>query len=506
LTEQPPTDTELAPALLSDVAFSWKETGYRFMRKLGKGGASSVYLMMATSGAFKGKLFAVKFFTTIERSDWQNSFMKEIHFLRSCTHPAIIRVYDEGLYREKFPFVVMEYMECSLADVLAHQKSLSTEASIELIVQILSALNYLSRQDPPGVHRDIKPANILRQGNNWVLGDFGLVYLLHSLEKPANWQAPKILPMAQGYRTPEIVPFVKEGIPLPPASDVFQLGLVATQLFTGTNPLKAKGGRKRVELNEIGDVPGSYSETIKALLNDMLILSTTDRIDAATALSRWQELYLSSFRPASNTRQFLATTSLPRESEAPTGSTRERRATNFPQIGILAFGSLISDPQREIQSATAETRKVKTPFPVEFARTSKSRGGAPTLAPVSSDGAHVDAVLYLLKPGTSTARAKDILWRREVRKVGSNKQYVQPDSPTTADVLICQLSHFQGVEVVIYVDFLDEGKLTSPTPAQLAKLAIASVRDRKVENGLDGISYLIDAKCNGPQKLDHLIR
>ena len=51
-------------------------------------------------------------------------------------------------------------------------------------------------------------------------------------------------------------------------------------------------------------------------------------------------------------------------------------------IGILAYGSLISSPGDEIASATTETIKnVQTPFRVEFARTSTSRAGAPTLVP-----------------------------------------------------------------------------------------------------------------------------
>jgi hypothetical protein len=49
-------------------------------------------------------------------------------------------------------------------------------------------------------------------------------------------------------------------------------------------------------------------------------------------------------------------------------------------IGIVAFGSLIDNPGREIEAALVGRKlNVRTPFGVEFARSSTKRGGAPTL-------------------------------------------------------------------------------------------------------------------------------
>lgn len=46
-----------------------------------------------------------------------------------------------------------------------------------------------------------------------------------------------------------------------------------------------------------------------------------------------------------------------------------------PPVGILAFGSLIDDPGKEIEAALVGRKaNVVTPFNVEFARTSKKRG------------------------------------------------------------------------------------------------------------------------------------
>src|SRR5262249_10441219 len=94
------------------------------------------------------------------------------------------------------------------------------------------------------------------------------------------------------------------------------------------------------------------------------------------------------------------------------------------KIGIFGFGSLIADPGEELADATASRIGAETPFAVEYGRTSKrTRGGAPTLVPVSSGGAHVKATIFVLKDSISEQEAKNILWRRETRQVGSGKAY-----------------------------------------------------------------------------------
>lgn len=86
------------------------------------------------------------------------------------------------------------------------------------------------------------------------------------------------------------------------------------------------------------------------------------------------------------------------------------------RIAILAFGSLIDEPGKEIGPLIRERIDgVRTPFPIEFARSSSTRGGAPTLIPVDVDGARVNGFLFVLDSAVSLAEAKTLLWRRETR-------------------------------------------------------------------------------------------
>src|SRR5947208_358364 len=73
-------------------------------------------------------------------------------------------------------------------------------------------------------------------------------------------------------------------------------------------------------------------------------------------------------------------------------------------VGILAFGSLITDPGPELQPTIAMRIKTKSPFPVEYARISRTRGGAPTLVPHES-GAPASAEILVLDDSISVAEA-----------------------------------------------------------------------------------------------------
>ena len=162
------------------------------------------------------------------------------------------------------------------------------------------------------------------------------------------------------------------------------------------------------------------------------------------------------------------------------------------KIGILAYGSLIDNPDVEIEAATTEvTRGVQTPFPVEFARSSSTRGGAPTLVPVNEGGANVSAIIY--RVATDEQTAADILYRREIHKVGEDRRYKEPAQHKRGVVRIEKLDRFEGYDLVLSTRI--DANIVPLTASRLADLAIASVTT--AVKGKDGISYLIAAKANG---------
>jgi serine/threonine protein kinase len=274
-----------------DVFVSWRDITYEPVRSAGAGGIGKVSVALATTGPNKGVLFAIKAFSpdSREKADWKQAFMREVHVLRDCNHPAIVKVFDEGVLGDGRPFFVMEYLPSTLWEAMKAE-SLDETAKVSVVMQLLSALDYLSRRDPYVVHRDVKPKNIFLKAGACVLGDFGLVF--QDVTPAATGQPEGAIPaMARMYRTPELIEYHVSGKKPPPASDVFQLGLVASELFTGTNPLQPGGPKKSVQLEPLANLPGPVGETIKARLEEMIVIDAEARLPARLLLPRWLDLY-----------------------------------------------------------------------------------------------------------------------------------------------------------------------------------------------------------------------
>jgi hypothetical protein len=167
-------------------------------------------------------------------------------------------------------------------------------------------------------------------------------------------------------------------------------------------------------------------------------------------------------------------------------------------VGILAFGSLIEDPGVELTPVIVRRIEgVKTPFPVEFARSSRSRDGAPTVVPVERGGCTVCAVILVLDTAIGVQQGADLLWRRETRNEESDKHYGTPKKSGPDQVVVSRLCDFHGVGTVLYTSIA--ANIFEPTPSVLAKLALASAKGEAGVDGKDGISYLLSLKRQGVQ-------
>ena len=154
------------------------------------------------------------------------------------------------------------------------------------------------------------------------------------------------------------------------------------------------------------------------------------------------------------------------------------------RIGILAYGSLIDEPGREIEPVIVRRILCRTPFRVEYARVSKRRSGAPTLVPYDG-GACVNAQILVVD--LPLREAKDRLYRREIRK--DSATYTPPMKVTANSVVIKTLCNFEKVDKAIYTCI--RNNIEELTAEKLATLAICSARKRN--DSLDGISYLMNA-------------
>ncbi len=276
---------------------SWKSVQsnsgqwFNAIELLGAGGNAATFLAYSTSPQ-KGVLYAIKVFRKLSKPERLESFKDELQFLRNCDHPSILRVFDEGIYYDKNPFIVMEYLPQTLRTAMKSPIFLAWKISYAM--QLLSALDYLGELDPPVVHRDIKPENIFIKGQSCVLGDFGLIKRLDNDDE----QDKEILKESLGvgmprrYRTPDLVSYLRGDAKLTSKSDVFQLGLVISELFTGKNPTKPyQNFTDSLELNPLGQIPSSMGGLIAPIIKDMLSMNPHDRPTPRQLLDRWETAF-----------------------------------------------------------------------------------------------------------------------------------------------------------------------------------------------------------------------
>jgi predicted RNase H-like nuclease len=186
------------------------------------------------------------------------------------------------------------------------------------------------------------------------------------------------------------------------------------------------------------------------------------------------------------------------------------------RIGILGYGSIVSNPGWEIEQATEEKLDTVTPFLVEYARSSGGRGGAPTVVKVAEGkGSPVEATVFVLKKTVGMRRAHDILYRRELNCVGDKRKTYDDGAQREklrngrdAVVVDTYAGAGLGVDSVLYTTLsaniqeeLDGLKSEDRKAACLAQKAVKSVTAKMYVEGRDGIRYLddnIDSKIETP--------
>ena len=91
------------------------------------------------------------------------------------------------------------------------------------------------------------------------------------------------------YRTPDLIRYARKETGITPKSDVFQLGLVLAELFTGWNPARKPAKiLDDLELDAIGHIGGTLGGGIAALLRRMLVTDPETRQSASELMDGWQ--------------------------------------------------------------------------------------------------------------------------------------------------------------------------------------------------------------------------
>jgi serine/threonine protein kinase len=194
---------------------------YRIVSMLGRGGMGEVY---RADDLRLGQTVALKFLPRDLAKDPKRLeyFHQEVKLARQISHPNICRVYDIGEVNGQ-QFLSMEYIDGEDLKTLLHRIGrLPKDKGVQIARQLCSGL---AAAHAKGVlHRDLKPANIMIDGQGQVrITDFGLATVSADGENVIGMSG------TPAYMAPEQLLRGQTS----PRTDIYSLGLILFEVFTG---------------------------------------------------------------------------------------------------------------------------------------------------------------------------------------------------------------------------------------------------------------------------------
>ena len=211
---------------------------YRIVGLLGRGGMGEVY---RADDLKLGVPVALKFLPRLFGDDPQRlgHFMGEVRTAREVSHPNVCRVYDVGDADGRH-FLTMEFIDGEdLASLLRRIGRIPGDKGLEIARQLCAGLAAVHERGV--LHRDLKPANVMVDGRGKArLTDFGV-----AAELEAEF-APDHVAGTPAYMAPEVL----RGEPPTPRSDIYALGLVLYEVFSGRRAFEATSIADLREMHE----------------------------------------------------------------------------------------------------------------------------------------------------------------------------------------------------------------------------------------------------------------
>ncbi len=250
---------------------------YRIISEIGRGGLGVVYkavdLLSQQTIALK-RLHGE--WHTADHND-RILLANEFRTGAALSHPYIVSLLDYGFDQSQQPFFTMSLVDGSRTIteyLLTHADD--KQLPVRLLMQILEALEYLHRCGV--IHRDLKPANVLvcdeDNGEPPVvrLVDFGV-----SLSRITAISDPK-LTGTLAYMSPELL----RGGTATVASDLWAVGIMMYQVFTGEHPFAADTAQQLLA-RITREQPDLYKlpTALIPVIGRLLVMDPSDRYTSA---------------------------------------------------------------------------------------------------------------------------------------------------------------------------------------------------------------------------------
>jgi serine/threonine protein kinase len=282
---------------------------YTITERLDHGGMAEVFRGVAESMEGFKKAVAIKRIlpNLTKNQKFVSMFLDEARLSLFLQHANIVQVFDISKTPDNAYFLVMEYVDgCNLKALIERSKQKNKRIEIAHTIYIMAecckALNYAhflehpETNEPLGiVHRDISPPNILLSKNGEVkLVDFGLAKANTQIENTDQG----VVKGKFSYLSPEAA----SGADVDHRADVFAVGIILWEMFTGRRLFYGETDYQTVELVRQARVPSiaalnpEIEAELEAVVRKALARDPNERYQNANDLNEALTQYLFSRR------------------------------------------------------------------------------------------------------------------------------------------------------------------------------------------------------------------
>jgi serine/threonine-protein kinase len=292
---------------------------YTITERLDHGGMAEVFRGVAESmEGFKKSVAIKRILPNLTKNQkFVSMFLDEARLSLFLQHANIVQVFDISRTPDNAYFLVMEFVDgCNLKSLIERQKQkgkrIEIAHTIYLMMECCKALNYAhflehpETNEPLGiVHRDISPPNILISKNGEVkLVDFGLAKANSQIESTDEG----VVKGKFSYLAPEAA----SGLEVDHRADVFAVGIILWEMFTGRRLFLGDTDYQTVELVRQARVPSiaalnpEVEPELEAVVRKALAKDVEDRYQSAADLGDALAQYLFSRRMKVTARDIAA--------------------------------------------------------------------------------------------------------------------------------------------------------------------------------------------------------
>ena len=220
------------------------DIGYRFVRMIGEGAMSKVYLAERTDDRLTVVLKILDL-ASVRDEVLITRFIQEAELIAEINSPFVVKIYEYGL-TNAYGFIAMEFF--SRGDLKQRlERRMDAEIAFIYLTHICYGLSAIHKIGV--IHRDLKPANVMFRGDDSLaIADFGISKKLEG--------GRDITSIGQILGTPTYMsPEQGEGRPLDIRSDLYSAGVMLFELLTGEKPFAATSATAMIYQHMNADIP-----------------------------------------------------------------------------------------------------------------------------------------------------------------------------------------------------------------------------------------------------------